>query len=115
MIVIGRLQYPDAATARADGWRFDNTGVARRAAPCPRGGRHKARRYPRDGTLPVCWQCGEVFTVETATWQYVKTATQRPRKTHGKATSLSAKGRSRPDAPEGDRNAPEGKRTRTNR
>lgn len=97
MIVIGKLQYPDSAIARADGWRLDNRGVARRAAPCSGGGRHKARRYPWDGTLPVCWQCGEVFSVETMPWQYVKVGARKPRRTHGNGPSLSAKHRSRPD------------------
>lgn len=96
MIVVGRLQYPDAATARADGWRLDNCGTARRAAPCPSGGRHKARRYPQDGALPRCWRCGEVFAVETATWQYVKVGARKRRRTHGNGPSLSAKHRGRP-------------------
>lgn len=115
MIVVGKFQYPDAAAARNDGWRLDNRGIARRAALCSGGGRHKARRYPRNGRLSVCWQCGEVFTVEAATWQYVKVGAQKPRRTHGNGPSLSAKHRGRPDLPEGRLNTPERKRTRTNR
>lgn len=49
MIEVGKLQYPDAATARADGWRLGNCGVARRAEPCPRGHRRNRALAIRQG------------------------------------------------------------------
>jgi len=114
MIVIGDFVYPDVVTARAAGWRLDSIGVARRAQPCPRGGRHKATRYPQDG-LPRCRLCGEVFAVESAPWRYIKDNVQKPRRTHGNGPTSDAKLPGRPDPPDGTLNASEGRETRTNR
>jgi|GEM_PF-3712603 len=45
-----------------DGWTLRPDGLAHKAPACPLGGRHIARKVPRDGTLPRCERCGSAFS-----------------------------------------------------